>query len=83
MTELLERALEAVRRQPPEVQDRVAEAMLTVLDGPSDETMDFQTEELRAMCQEGLDSGPGRFANIEEIKHEARRRWENARVTGG
>jgi antitoxin ParD1/3/4 len=32
-------------------------------------------EELRRLCQEGIESGPGKFANIEDIKLEARRRF--------
>ena len=33
-------------------------------------------EELRRLWQEGVDSGPGRFMSVEEIKAEARRRFE-------
>ncbi len=35
---------------------------------------EFSAEELRQLWDEGLASGPGRFASIEEIKAEARRR---------
>ncbi len=31
-------------------------------------------QKLRALIQEGMDSGPARYLDIEEIKHEARRR---------
>lgn len=34
----------------------------------------YTTEELRALVKEGIDSAPGRFASMEEIKAEARRR---------
>jgi antitoxin ParD1/3/4 len=34
----------------------------------------YTVEELRALIQEGIDSGPGQFASMEEIKAEARRR---------
>src|SRR5882672_5047897 len=34
----------------------------------------YTIEELRRLVQEGIDSGPGRFASIDEIKAEARRR---------
>lgn len=33
-------------------------------------------EELRRLWQEGLSSGPGRFAGMEDLKAEARRRLE-------
>lgn len=34
----------------------------------------YTVEELRALIQEGIDSGPGRFSSMEDIKKEARRR---------
>jgi antitoxin ParD1/3/4 len=34
----------------------------------------YTLEELRKLVQEGIDSGPGRFASMDEIKAEARRR---------
>ena len=34
----------------------------------------YTIEELRRLVQEGIDSGPGRFASMDEIKAEARRR---------
>jgi hypothetical protein len=37
------------------------------------------TEELRAAVQEGLDSGPSRRADMDDIKAEARRRLESTR----
>jgi antitoxin ParD1/3/4 len=39
---------------------------------------DLSTEELRALWQRGVESGPGRFASIDEIKKEARRRAAKA-----
>ncbi len=38
-------------------------------------------KELKRMVREGLDSGPGRFASMDEIKDEARRRFA-ARSSG-
>ncbi len=35
----------------------------------------YTLDELRALVQEGIDSGPGRYASMDEIKVEARRRW--------
>lgn len=37
----------------------------------------YTIEELRALVQEGIDSGPGQFASIDEIKAEARRRLKS------
>jgi antitoxin ParD1/3/4 len=37
------------------------------------------TDELRALWMEGIASGPGRFASIEDIKKEARRRLKKTR----
>ena len=39
----------------------------------------YTVEELRRLVQEGLDSGPGRFASMDEIKAEAHRRAERAK----
>lgn len=37
----------------------------------------YTVEELRELVQEGIDSGPGRFASMDEIKAEARRRFRS------
>ena len=37
-------------------------------------------KELKRMVREGLDSGPGRFASMDEIKAEAHRFLLNARI---
>jgi antitoxin ParD1/3/4 len=39
----------------------------------------YTVEELRRLYQEGLDSGPGRFVSMEEIKAEARARFRQAK----
>jgi antitoxin ParD1/3/4 len=39
----------------------------------------YSVEELRVLVQQGIDSGPGRFASMEEIKAEARRRFTGKR----
>jgi antitoxin ParD1/3/4 len=41
---------------------------------------DWPVEELRRLVQEGLDSGPGRYMSIEEIKTEAKRRFEETKA---
>lgn len=38
----------------------------------------YTLEELRGLIQEGIDSGPGRYGSMEEIKAEARRPREQA-----
>lgn len=38
-------------------------------------TQTLNVDELRALWQEGIESGQGRSMSIEEIKTEARRRW--------
>lgn len=37
----------------------------------------YTIAELRHLIQEGIDSGPGRFSSIDEIKAEARKRFEH------
>ena len=36
-----------------------------------------EIEEIRRLWNEGLESGPGKFADVKDIKAEARRRFEN------
>lgn len=38
----------------------------------------YTIEELRALVQQGIDSGPGRFGSMDDIKSEARRRLKQA-----
>jgi antitoxin ParD1/3/4 len=38
---------------------------------------EHQIEELRRLWHEGIKSGPGRFASIEDLLQEAERRFEN------
>ncbi|MBZ9846756.1 type II toxin-antitoxin system ParD family antitoxin [Mesorhizobium sp. CA14] len=37
----------------------------------------YTVEELRELVQQGIDSGPGQFVSMEEIKAEARRRYRS------
>ncbi len=39
----------------------------------------YTLDELRRLVQEGIDSGPGRYASMDEIKAEARRRLSERR----
>lgn len=38
----------------------------------------YTIEELRALIQEGIDSGPGQFATMDQLKAEARKRLGQA-----
>ncbi|WP_342363360.1 type II toxin-antitoxin system ParD family antitoxin [Terrarubrum flagellatum] len=42
----------------------------------------YTVEELRRLAQEGIDSGPGRYASIDEIKAAARAGWARAKKAG-
>ncbi|MBN9062452.1 MAG: addiction module antitoxin [Rhizobiales bacterium 65-9] len=39
----------------------------------------YTVEELRLLAQEGIDSGPGRYSSMEEIKAASRREWRQAK----
>ena len=41
----------------------------------------FSDEDFKLLLQEGLVSGPGKFASMEEIKAEARRRFEQGKAS--
>ncbi|MBO0903653.1 ribbon-helix-helix domain-containing protein [Jiella sonneratiae] len=58
------------------VSEVVAEAIRTFRAGH--EPTDWSTEELRHLAEEGDRSGPSRFASIDEVKQEARRRLNAA-----
>ena len=72
MTKLLEKALEAVRRLPPDSQDEIALAMLT-LSGNEGEAEEVDAAHLPAVL-EGLAQAKRReFANDSEIEAALRR----------
>jgi hypothetical protein len=76
MTKLLEKALEAVRRLPPDGQDEIALAMLA-LSGHDDEPEDIDSAQLPAVL-EGLAQAKRReFATDAEVEA-AFRRFEHA-----
>lgn len=43
------------------------------------ENFGYSLEEIRTLVREGIESGPGKFNSIDEIKAEARRRLGNGR----
>lgn len=72
MTKLLDMALDAVRRLPPDSQDEIARAMLT-LSGNDGQPEDIDPGHLRAVLA-GLDQATRReFASDEEIEAAFRR----------
>ena len=75
MTELLEKALDAVRRLPPDAQDAVAEAMLSLAGiGSTDEpVIDIEPEHLGAVLDGLAQAERGEFATDEEVAAAFRR----------
>lgn len=45
------------------------------------ENFGYSLAEIRALVNEGIESGPGKFASIDDIKAEARRRFEKTRAS--
>ena len=74
MTKLLEKALEAVRRLPPDSQDEIALAMLT-LSGNDGEPEDVDAAHLPAVLKGLAQAERREFASDAEIE-EAFRRFE-------
>lgn len=65
MTELLEKAVEAVRQMPPERQDAIAHFLLDLTDDDAAEPLDAED---RAAIEEGLAQiERGEFATEEEV----------------
>jgi hypothetical protein len=72
MTKLLEKALEAVRRLPPESQDEIALAMLT-LSGGEDNLEEVASAQLSAVLAGLAQAKRREFAGDEEIEVAFRR----------
>jgi hypothetical protein len=72
MTKLLEKALEAVRRLPPESQDEIALAMLT-LSGGEDNPEEVAPAQLSAVLAGLAQAKRREFASDEEIEVAFRR----------
>jgi hypothetical protein len=72
MTKLLEKALEAVRRLPPDSQDEIARAMLT-LSNSEGEPEDVDAAHLPAVLEGIAQAGRGEFATESEIEAAFRR----------
>lgn len=67
MTKLLEKALEAVRALPPEVQDEIARAILQLAEGDA-EPEPVRPEHLPAVLDGLTQARRGQFASDAEIK---------------
>ena len=72
MTKLLEKALEAVRRLPPDSQDEIALAMLT-LSGHAGEPEEIDPAHLPAVLEGLAQARRGQFATDAEIEAAFRR----------
>ena len=71
MTELLERALEAVRRMPAAEQDAIARAMLSLAD--RGEPYDIDPDELQDVMEALAEVERGHIATEEEVEAAFRR----------
>ena len=67
MTKLLEEALEAVRRLPPESQDAIAQAMLA-LAGTGTEPVALTKEEPAAIARSKAAAARGEFASEQQVR---------------
>jgi hypothetical protein len=69
MTKLLDEAVSAVRRLPPEMQDEIARAMLALAAGEeSDEVYILSPEEQAATAESKAAAEQGEFATDEEVR---------------
>ena len=67
MTKLLERAVEAVRRLPPETQDEIARVVLQ-LAGDDEFAVSLTDDERAALAQSKAAAERGDFASDEEVR---------------
>jgi hypothetical protein len=72
MTKLLERALEAVRRLPPDTQDEIARAMLQLAAGDA-EPEEIDAAHLRAVLEGLAQAKQRQFASDAEVERAFRR----------
>lgn len=66
MTKLLEQAIAAVRKLPPEAQDNVAKAMLSLVG--DDEIYELSPEECAAIHESKAAAARGEFASDEQVR---------------
>lgn len=68
MTKLLQEALTAVRRLPPEAQDEIARAMLALAGGKSGDVYILRPEERAALAESEAEVAREEFATEEEVR---------------
>ena len=73
MNPVMSDAIERLKELPDEAQGSIAPRLHDYL---------TRLEELRALIQEGLDSGPSEPLDMEAIKREARAEWEAEQRAG-
>jgi len=68
MTKLLDKAVTAVRRLPPEMQDEIARAMLALAGEEGGEVYVLTPEEEAAIAESEAEVARGEFATDEEVR---------------
>ena len=68
MTKLLEEAVTAIRRLPPEMQDHIARAMLAFAGEETGEVYILTPEEEAALAESEAEVARGEFASDEEVR---------------
>ncbi len=68
MTKLLDEAVNAVRRLPPEMQDEIARAMLALAGEESEEVYILTPEERASIEESEAEVARGEFATDEEVR---------------
>jgi hypothetical protein len=68
MTKLLEQAIEAARRLPPDEQDEIARAILQLASGDEISPVTLTPEEREAIARSKAAAARGEFASDEEVR---------------
>jgi hypothetical protein len=68
MTKLLEQAIEAARRLPPDEQDDIARAILQLASGDEISPVALTPEEREAIARSKAAAARGEFASDEEVR---------------
>lgn len=68
MTMLLDRAVDAVRRLPPDVQDEIAQAMLTLASDDGAGVIELTPDERSALARSRAAAACGEFATAAEVE---------------
>ncbi|HUA55451.1 MAG TPA: hypothetical protein VMB81_24930 [Candidatus Sulfotelmatobacter sp.] len=68
MTKLLDQALEAVRRLPPEAQDKIARAIIQLVGADLSEPIALSPDERAAIDRSMAEAARGEFATAEQVR---------------